>query len=218
MLCVLRKISNAEQNIGNFPKSVFRLLILLTEVCRLSVFWRRKLSVCKRIKPTNRSCPSMPIIILMCAWPSYRKLGENPPSAHVGSNLDGLTSDPGLSADTRPHLGPELLTWNHSQWEPNVWAHQGIGQEYWEAAWFRHQWADCQNRGLVKKRCAIHLESHHFGGDIASCSPVPASGTRAITSILGRPAAAVAGWQPGGCFYAANLTPRLFLEQINYFS
>ncbi len=42
---------------GDFSKSVYRLLILQTEVCGLSVCWRRnkrKLSVCKE---TKRTCP-----------------------------------------------------------------------------------------------------------------------------------------------------------------
>ncbi len=44
---------------GNFSYSVYRLLVVKTEVCRLSVNWlrnKRKLSICKR---TRRTCPSM---------------------------------------------------------------------------------------------------------------------------------------------------------------
>jgi hypothetical protein len=44
---------------ADFPSSVFRLLIMQTEVCRLSVCWRRnkrKLSICEQTKWT---CLSM---------------------------------------------------------------------------------------------------------------------------------------------------------------
>jgi hypothetical protein len=47
---------------GDFPYSVYCLLIMQTEICRLSVSWRRnkqKLSVCKRTKQTKRTCLSM---------------------------------------------------------------------------------------------------------------------------------------------------------------
>jgi hypothetical protein len=50
---------------GDFPWSIYRLLIVQTEVFRLSVCWRRnkqKLSVCKR---TKRTFLSMPVCICM---------------------------------------------------------------------------------------------------------------------------------------------------------
>jgi hypothetical protein len=50
---------------GDFPWSIYRLLIVQTEVCRLSVCWRRnkqKVSVCKK---TKRIFLSMPFCMCM---------------------------------------------------------------------------------------------------------------------------------------------------------
>ncbi len=51
---------------GDFPQSVYRLLIVQTEVCRLSDWFprnKRNFSVCKgtkQTKRTKRTWPSMP--------------------------------------------------------------------------------------------------------------------------------------------------------------
>jgi hypothetical protein len=46
----------------DFPKFVYHLLIVQTEVCRLSICWRRykrKLTVCKQTKQTKWTYPSL---------------------------------------------------------------------------------------------------------------------------------------------------------------
>jgi hypothetical protein len=62
-----KKIKLETENGGpcDFPLSVYSLLIVQTEVCRLSVYWRRNkqsLSVCKC---TDQTCPSMWIGLLL---------------------------------------------------------------------------------------------------------------------------------------------------------
>jgi hypothetical protein len=55
---------------GDFPWSVYHLLIVQTEVCRLSVcLWRnkQKLSVCKGTKRTKWICPSVCILVQIWA-------------------------------------------------------------------------------------------------------------------------------------------------------
>jgi hypothetical protein len=47
---------------GDFSWSIYRLLIVQIEICRLSICWRRnkrKLSVCKRTRWTKRTCLSI---------------------------------------------------------------------------------------------------------------------------------------------------------------
>ncbi len=55
-------IQTENGNPGDFPVSIYRLLIVQMEVCRLSLCLQRnklKLSVCKRTKWTKWSCLSM---------------------------------------------------------------------------------------------------------------------------------------------------------------
>ncbi len=52
------RTKNGKRSLGNFPQSVYRLLIVQLELCLLSICWwnKRKLPVCKQ---TKRTCPSM---------------------------------------------------------------------------------------------------------------------------------------------------------------
>jgi hypothetical protein len=57
-LFIYDAVSNGKRSLGDLPES-YNLLIVQTEVCRLSVCWRRykrKLSVCTR---TKQACPSV---------------------------------------------------------------------------------------------------------------------------------------------------------------
>ncbi len=82
---------------GDFPQSVYHLLIVITEVCRLSVYWQKnkqKLSVCKRAKRTKRTCPSMleTVVLLLtfvarCILPSSTGIEVFCHGSSGGNNL-----------------------------------------------------------------------------------------------------------------------------------